>query len=60
MACDKLHHIDHAANASKRHERACSSPILDRSQTMSRRSAPQDASTVSFLGLHPIWNTSSL
>ncbi len=40
--------------------RACSSPMRERSQTMSRRSAPQLASTVSFLGLQPIWNTSSL
>ena len=38
----------------------CSSPMRDRSQTMSRRSAPQEARMVSFLGLHPIWNTSSL
>ena len=40
--------------------RACSSPMRERSQTINRRSAPQDARTVSFFGLHPIWNTSSL
>lgn len=39
--------------------RTCSSPMRDRSQTMRRRSAPQELSTVSFLGDHPIWNTSS-
>ena len=39
--------------------RACSSPMRERSQTMRRRSAPQDDRTVSFLGDHPIWNTSS-
>jgi hypothetical protein len=30
----------------------CSSPMRERSHTMSRRSAPQDDSTVSFFGLH--------
>ena len=32
----------------------CSAPILDRSQTMSRLSAPHDARMVSKLGFHPI------
>ncbi len=27
---------------------------------MTRRSAPHEARMVSFLGLHPIWNTSSV
>eukprot|EP00955_Chlamydomonas_euryale_P113824 366237-Chlamydomonas_euryale.AAC.4 len=35
------------------------SPMRDRSHVRMRRSAPHDASTVSFLGDHPIWKTSS-
>ena len=38
----------------------CSSPMRLRSQTMSRLSAPQDASIVSFLGLQPIYRASTL
>ena len=37
----------------------CSSPMRERSQTMRRLSAPQEARMVSCLGLQPIWNTSS-
>mmetsp|Transcript_7638 Transcript_7638/g.21687 ORF Transcript_7638/g.21687 Transcript_7638/m.21687 type:complete len:227 (-) Transcript_7638:607-1287(-) len=39
---------------------SCSAPMRLRSHTLSRRSAPQDASTVSFFGDQETWNTSSV